>query len=83
MDPIRIVAAFLIWMIFPVQVVTLMLVRRQMRKWAESEEARMLRWARDMDDAGALRNEAQHLRKQAEIFMAQSQNHLAAWQAKR
>jgi DNA relaxase NicK len=79
MDPIRIVAVFLIWLTFAV--VLWLLYRqhkqhadwlKQHRAWVEAEHVRMIRWKTDMDAASKMREEAYHLRAQAEVALAQA-----------
>ena len=79
MEPLRIVAVFLIWLTFPVVLWLLHHQRRQHaewlaqhRAWVEAEHGRMIRWRTDMDAASKMREEAYHLRAQAEVALAQA-----------
>lgn len=77
--PIRIIAVFLIYATFPVVLWSLHRQRRQHsewlaqhRAWVEAEHGRMIRWKTDMDAASKMREEAYHLRAQAEVALAQA-----------
>lgn len=78
-EPLRIVAVFLIWLMFPLQLWSAHRSYRQHkewlrqhRDWVEAEHARMVRWKTDMDAASKMREEAYHLRAQAEVALAQA-----------
>ena len=72
MDPLRVAAVFFIWMIFPLQIWSIWWTWRQHCLWRRGEEARLARWQRDMDAATKFREEAFHLRAQAEVALAQA-----------
>lgn len=71
-DWVRVIAVFLIWLIFPLQLWSLYRTYRQHKQWQEGEKARMARWTRDMEAAAKLHEEASHLRAQAEVALAQA-----------
>lgn len=68
----RLIALGMIWMMFPLQVWSVCRGLRQFRRWEADEERRTARWQRDMDEAGKMREEAFHLRAQAEVALAQA-----------
>lgn len=72
----RIIALCMIWMMFPLQVWSVWRSMRQFKRWAADEERRLERWRRDMDDAGRMREEAFHLRAQAEVALAQARQQI-------
>lgn len=82
MLPLRIMATFLIWGMFPVLIWLTWVHQRQWRRWRQweaDEAARRERWRIDMeaaaklhDTAGKLYEEASHLRAQAEVALAQA-----------
>jgi hypothetical protein len=75
-DWVRIVAIFLIWLMFPLQLWSLHRMHRLHKQWHEGEEARRERWRRDMEAAAKLHEEAGHLRIQAEIALAQARKQM-------
>lgn len=75
-EPIRMVALCLIYLMFFIQLYTVRFTYRQFHRWAEDEAARRERWAQDMTEIGRMREEAYHLRAQAEVALAQARQHL-------
>lgn len=75
-EPFRLVALALIYIMFLLQLFSVHVTWRQFRRWAEDEEARRKRWAEDMATIGRMREEAYHLRAQAEVALAQARRHL-------
>jgi F0F1-type ATP synthase membrane subunit b/b' len=70
LEPFRLVGTLLLWVIVPLQLYALHHGRRLHQRWEEAERARTARWQKDMEDAEKLRDEATHLRHQAEISLA-------------
>lgn len=75
-EPFRGFAALLIWIMFPIFLYSVYRTHRQFQQWAEDEAARRERWAEDMKAITAMREEAYHLRAQAEVALAQARRHL-------
>lgn len=78
LETFRIIGTFLIWIILPCQLYMLWRSIKQFRKWEADETARTERWVKDMDTAQKMREEACHLRVQAEVALAQARRHLPA-----
>jgi hypothetical protein len=76
MIPVRIAATFMIWGILPLQIFSIVWSWLQHRQWRAGEALRMERWQRDMDDAAKFREEAYHLRAQAEVALAQARRQM-------
>lgn len=76
LEYIRIGGALLVWVVLPLQIWSTVRSYRQFKAWEAGEEARLARWKRDMDDAGRMREEAFHLRAQAEIALAQARQQM-------
>jgi cell division protein FtsB len=72
----RVIALGLIYAMFCLQLWSARGTYRQFKRWAEEEHARRERWAQDMATIAKLREEAYHLREQAEIALAQARRHL-------
>jgi hypothetical protein len=68
----RLIALTLIYLTFLIQVVSVVFLYRQFKTWADDEAMRRERWAEDMAAVGKLREEAYHLRAQAEVALAQA-----------
>jgi hypothetical protein len=76
-QPVRMVALCLIYLMFLLQLFSVHRAHQHFKRWAEDEAARRARWAEDMAAIGKLREEAYHLRAQAEVALAQARRHLA------
>jgi hypothetical protein len=86
MLPLRVMATFLIWGMFPVLLYLTWSNRQQWkvwRQWEADEAARRERWTDDMraaarlhETAAKLHEEASHLRIQAEISLAQARQQM-------
>jgi hypothetical protein len=72
----RVCAAVLIWIMFPLQLWATRNTLRQFRQWEQAEVERRARWAQDMAAAAQMREEAYHLRAQAEVALAQARRPL-------
>ena len=70
LEPIRLIGTLLLWVIVPLQLWELHRSHRQHRRWEEAEISRTARWQKDMEDAEKMREEAEHLRQQAEVSLA-------------
>jgi hypothetical protein len=64
------IALCLIYLMFFLQLYTVRFTYRQFQQWADDEAARRVRWAEDMKAIAAMREEAYHLRAQAEVALA-------------
>lgn len=73
-EPIRMVALCLIYLMFFIQLYTLRSTYLQFRQWAADEADRRERWAEDKVQIQKLREEAYHLRAQAEVALAQARS---------
>jgi hypothetical protein len=76
LEYIRIGGALLVWVVLSIQLWSLYHARRQYLRQEADEQDRRERWKRDMDDAAKLREEAFHLRAQAEIALAQARQQM-------
>jgi hypothetical protein len=77
LEPFRLIGTLLVWLIFPAQLWSIYFNRKQYQQWAEDEAARRERWTKDMQAITAMREEAYHLRAQAEVALAQARQHMA------
>lgn len=75
-EPIRMVALCLIYVMFFLQVFMVHATYRHFKRWADDEEERRRRWTEDMAAISKMREEAYHLRAQAEVALAQARRHL-------
>lgn len=75
-EPIRMVALCLIYLMFFLQVYTVRTTYRRFKQWSEDEAKRRERWAEDTAEIKKMREEAYHLRAQAEVALAQARRHL-------
>lgn len=78
LEPFRLVGTLLLWVIVPLQLWELHRTHRQHRRWEEAEVSRTARWQRDMEDAEKMREEASHLRAQAEVSLAMARRQVIA-----
>lgn len=72
----RLIALTLIYLMFLMQLLSIHVTYRNFRRWSEDEAARRKRWAEDMAAVEKMREEAYHLRAQAEVALAQARRHL-------
>ncbi len=72
----RLVALSLVYILFAMNLWSIRVTYRQFRNWAEDEAARRERWTEDMAEIKRQREEAYHLRAQAEVALAQARRHL-------
>jgi hypothetical protein len=77
-ETFRIIALTLIYLMFIMQLISVHLLYRQFRRWAEDEAARRERWKEDMKETARMREEAYHLRAQAEVALAQARQQILA-----
>lgn len=75
-ETFRIIALTLIYFMFILQLISVHIAYRQFRRWTEDEAARRERWKEDMTAIARMREEAYHLRAQAEVALAQARRHL-------
>jgi hypothetical protein len=75
-ETFRLIALTLIYLGFLLQLYTLRSSYRQFKRWADEEAERRERWAEDKIQIQKLREEAYHLRAQAEVALAQARRHL-------
>jgi hypothetical protein len=76
LEPFRLIGTMLIWVILPLQVWSTHRNHRQFRRWEEAEVARRAQWQRDIECAAKMREEAYHLRAQAEVALAQARRQI-------
>lgn len=62
----------LIWLMFPLIVWSVHRTYRLHQRWQEGEDERRERWKKDLEAASKMREEAYHLREQAEVALAQA-----------
>lgn len=74
--PFRVLALVLIYAMFFIQLYAIRRTHQQFRAWEEGEAERRQRWERDMKEIARMREEAYHLRAQAEVALAQARRHL-------
>jgi F0F1-type ATP synthase membrane subunit b/b' len=72
LEPYRLLGTLLIWLILPLQLYSIYRNRTLYRQWETDEAARRDRWKEDMTAVNRLREEAYHLRAQAEVALAQA-----------
>jgi hypothetical protein len=77
-ETFRIIALTLIYLMFIMQLISVHLLYRQFRRWAEDEAARRERWKEDMKETARMREESYHLRAQAEVALAQARQQILA-----
>jgi hypothetical protein len=75
--PFRIVAICLIYAMFFIQLYAIKRTHSQFKAWEEGEAERRARWERDMKEVARMREEAYHLRAQAEVALAQARRHIS------
>lgn len=74
--PFRLVAVLLIYCMFFIQLWAVHRTRKQFQQWEAGEAERRARWESDMKEAARMREEAYHLRAQAEVALAQARRHI-------
>lgn len=74
--PVRLIAILLIYCMFFIQLWAVRKTQKQFEAWEAGEAERRERWERDMKAAAQMREEAYHLRAQAEVALAQARRHL-------
>jgi hypothetical protein len=75
-DWVRVVAVVLIWLMFPLMLWSVHRTYRLHQRFQEGEEARRERWQQDLAAACKMREEAYHLRAQAEVALAQARQQM-------
>lgn len=76
--PFRLVAVALIYTMFFLQLWAIRRTHQQFQAWEATEADRRQRWEKDMKEAARMREEAYHLRAQAEVALAQARRHITA-----
>lgn len=74
--PVRFVAIVLIYCMFFLQLWAVRRTQKQFQAWEATEAERRERWEKDMKAAAQMREEAYHLRAQAEVALAQARRHI-------
>lgn len=75
-EPFRLVALTLIYLMFLIQCVSVHFMVRLFKRWSDEEISRRERWKEDSAAITRMREEAYHLRAQAEVALAQARRHL-------